>query len=554
MLMKSLKKQKLIIVLFTFLIFFGNFTQAWAKSLSISVDQIQLEMGDVVNLTLQADFQVYTQSPDLTALKKNFEVLGQQQSNNMSMVNGQVTSTTQWLIQMMPKRAGELKIPSFTIDGVSSTPLTLKVTQPTLKKGALKSSFLTVKLNTQQAYVQQQVIYTLRYYHLGQLITGTMRPPKFGNALVKPLKKQFAFQKRINGKLYEVIEWKYAFYPQTSGTLKLDPVAFEGRIHWQGRLRAVQNITQPMTLKVLPKPVSYPKNQVWLPASQVKLAEKGLSPLKTIHVGDSLTRQIALKVVGQLASQLPNLTFPEGAGYHVYADKTEQKDKVDVNRGNTAVRQYKMAIVPTQAGELTLPKVTLNWWDTKTNQLKTITLPAHQLKVLPAIQTTSLPALPKVQANHSVKNKQIIQKTEGAKKSFIWQMMTAILAVLLLIILIYVVKLKRKLAQISLSTVNLKATLATEQPTHLALDCQQLTSAKSFYQFLQTQWLQQPDLKAKCLQNKDFNQGYQALKSHLYKQTILPENVLESLCHYLKNQPNQKANQTLEHQLLPFYP
>jgi len=99
----------------------------FAKTLTVSADRQTIEMGDIITLSIQADFQTLGSQLDLDSLKDQFELLGRQQNNQISMINGQFSSNTQWQITLLAKQIGELIVPPLRIEGVESKPYKIKV-------------------------------------------------------------------------------------------------------------------------------------------------------------------------------------------------------------------------------------------------------------------------------------------------------------------------------------------------------------------------------------------------------------------------------------------
>lgn len=64
-------------------------------------------------------------------------------------------------------------------------------------------------------------------------------------------------------------------------------------------------------------------------------------------------------------------------GTKVYQDKT-QAGSADIERG-TAVHDFTYSVVPTAGGTLTPPEVTVNWFDTVTEEPRVATLPAETI-------------------------------------------------------------------------------------------------------------------------------------------------------------------------------
>ncbi len=360
-------------------------TLVWAQTMTVTTDRQTVELGDVVSLAIETDFQT-SNSLDLSAIETQFDILGTQRSNNLEYINGSFSSRTRWRVQILAKQVGELIIPSLQIENAKSQPLTLTVV-PIQKtdKDDLGPYFLESSLSKSEVRVQEEVIYTLRLYFLGS-VSGSIRPPDFGQTLSEPLKDQSVYGKSMNGKNYTVYEWVYALYPQKSGVLEIPGALFSGLIHYEGRQKGVSEIADQQTLTVLPEVTEFKQqsNNAWLPASDVLLSEQWLSSLDEIRVGDSLTRTLTLRAVGLKPSQLPSLTTLNSTDFKVYADPAAS-EQVVVRNGIQSQTQVKQAIIPTQAGELTLPEQRITWWNTTTKQIEVASIPARTLTVLPAI-------------------------------------------------------------------------------------------------------------------------------------------------------------------------
>ncbi len=410
---------------------------AWAQTLTVQTDRQTVELGDVISLNIQTDFQTGGKQLDLTVLEDQFDVLGKQQSNNIEFINGSFNSRTHWQIKMVAKHVGELIIPPLHIEDAKSQPLTITVL-PIKKasKGDLGPYFLKSSLSKNQVTVQEQVIYTLRLYFLGS-VSGNIRPPQFGQALSEPLKEQSVYGKKLNGKNYTVYEWVYALYPQKSGQLDIPGAQFSGLIQYQGRQKGVSEVTETQTLTVLPEVVEFKKQSKnpWLPASDLQFKEQWISPLDKVRVGDSLTRTLTLKVVGLKASQLPALTTANGPGFKVYADQPVSKQTI-VKSGLQSQIQVKQAIIPTQEGQLVLPEQTITWWNTKTQKIESSSVPARSITVLPALvaqmplinkgQVLNPDALKKQQAG-TVSVDQQINAMVSREAESIWQIISLLM-------------------------------------------------------------------------------------------------------------------------------
>ena len=362
---------------------------AFANSITVQTDRQNVEMGDIITLSIQTDFQAKGTALDLTKLKDQFDVINQQQSNQIQIINGNYSSFTQWRIQILPKQAGSLMIPPFEIDGIQSKPYPIKVSEAVYTDGNAPY-FLEAQTDKSKVHVQEQIIYTLRFYHKGSLISGNIRPPKFDDALVESLKEQSVFGKTINGQQYTVYEWQYAIFPQASGNLNIAGPSFTGLLHLRGKQKGVQALAKPTVIEVLAAekgPAPY-----WLPATEVTLTQEWQNIPKEIHVGDSLRRVITLDVTGLKASQLPTITTQNGSSYKVYADEAKTNQTLSA-KGVQSIKLISQAIVPTEAGTIQLPDETITWWNTKTQQFEQTVLTSKPLTVWPLNKdkTTQIP-------------------------------------------------------------------------------------------------------------------------------------------------------------------
>jgi len=95
-------------------------------ALHASVDNPQVATGDTVELTLTHDGQSHTE-PDLAALKQDFDIVSRSTSTSLQIVNGSASSSTQLVLSLAPKHAGQLTIPAITWDSDRSTPITVTV-------------------------------------------------------------------------------------------------------------------------------------------------------------------------------------------------------------------------------------------------------------------------------------------------------------------------------------------------------------------------------------------------------------------------------------------
>ena len=211
-----------------------------ADGLRAYVDRSTVYTGETVTLTLELSGDGAGQ-PDLRPLAQDFSVMSTSQGSEIRIINGQRSDTTRWQIVLQPLSTGELPIPSLSIGGRHSQPLTLKVRElpPDVAKRQAESLFIEMELGDvgTGVYVQQQIPLTVRLYTDLPIRDGTLSDPTPENAVVERLGKDRNYAGERNGHRYRVIERHYALFPERSGRLTIPPVEFRGSVPVENRNR-----------------------------------------------------------------------------------------------------------------------------------------------------------------------------------------------------------------------------------------------------------------------------------------------------------------------------
>ncbi|AHF02147.1 hypothetical protein THIAE_10570 [Thiomicrospira aerophila AL3] len=372
-----------LILLLSFMLMPMLATANWSdRTLSAELEAAKVNQGEIVNLKVLANFQTTTRGPDFSVLMDDFEILSRQASSQLRVINGQPTGTTLWEVALMPRRTGVITIPAFSVENVTSEALSVEVLETRAATADYRVTFMTAEVSTETPYVQQEVLYTLRLYYLGSLRRGSVDMPVFNDFLSERLVNQNQFETLVDDRLYRVIEWVYALYPQKSGELTITPKNFEGALLRQRQIEVFQSRSNGLTLQVKPIPASFPADATWLPARQVQL-KQDWQITGAFNVGDTLSRRITLEAVGLQASQLPDPVFKEQEGFRVYADPIGQNQHSG-QQGISSGKQQNFTAVFQQAGDIELSEITLPWWNTTTDSLEIARLNARTITVLPA--------------------------------------------------------------------------------------------------------------------------------------------------------------------------
>ena len=367
--------------------------QAQAQpTLQASVDRTRLHAGETLELTLESQDVTQFGKPDLRALESDFEVRGTRQLNSLHTLDGETRASTRWIITLLPRRSGNLRIAPLHLGQSQSQAIELQVLQADVSRPESAAEvFIEATLDRQEVYVQAQAVLTLRIYHSVPLYDdSSLSPLQLDNAKVEPLGESRIYEKEINGVRHGVIETRYALYPQQSGSLDIPALTFTATAADSGEQpagtprvgRQVQVSSLAQHLGVRPVPSAWPAGQPWLPARSLSL-EEHWSPEpngQPTQIGDSLTRSITLRAEGLSSPQLPQLPATEIHGLRRYPDQPLLRNEIS-ERGMTANREEREALVPTHSGDLALPALDITWWNTREDHLEHSSLPARTLTV-----------------------------------------------------------------------------------------------------------------------------------------------------------------------------
>lgn len=430
---------------------------AWAATdgLEVQLEKSRVREGEAVRLAVRQSGSALPVEPDWTPLDADFDVLDARSSTRISVVNGVSDRRHDWVLTLRPRRSGTLTIPALEAGGLRSRPIDLEVmarasagseapAEPEADpeeaaRAELRPLFVEMEVDDSEPYVHGSVRLSVRLHAAESILEGGLSDPRIEGALVRRMGEDRQSVREVDGHPYRVVEREYAVAPQRSGTLRIEPVVFEGlvrdetadprarrprgslldQLFGSGRLpdpfadafladafgdtmggsllsrlsgstRPVRAASAPLELAVRPRPDTA-TGAWWLPARRVELLESWESEPPLFRVGEPVRRHVILRADGLAADQLPPLAIPEPDGLSQYREPA--KDDTRVNEaGLQAQRAVETVLIPTRAGELELPAVEVSWWDTTADRARTARLPARSIQVLPGTDAPQLTA------------------------------------------------------------------------------------------------------------------------------------------------------------------
>ncbi len=410
-----------------------------APSLRASVDRQTLAENESLNLVITLDGHSNDQI-DTRQLSHQFEILNQQRSSRQSIINGQVSASTQWSYSLLPKEAGALVIPSFEYRGSYSDAIPITVHKQTHQQATAgnRDVFLQASVDKQQVYVQQQVLLTLRLYYNIDLDNYEAEPLALADSLLTPL-KEHSFRTRYQGEDYQVLELLYAIHPQASGTLQIPAQRWRLRKTARNLFGSRSNNqfiivnSEAITIEVDPTPAHY-QGKHWLPATEVTLEGQWLNSIIQARVGEPVNYQLRLSAQGLQGSQLPEIKLPDNEHISLYQEPSRSED-AQSEHGIVGTRTHNFALIPQKPGTLELPEITLHWWNTETQQQALIRLGPQTLVVAPSQLNDPLSHPRAADASTPASNGGAVAQTDTLTADnrhyvLVWQLISAVLALL----------------------------------------------------------------------------------------------------------------------------
>lgn len=362
-----------------------------AKGLTASVDRNQLGLGEQLELTVTLT-DIKGQRPDTSDLLQDFSIDRQSQRSNYQLINGVLDQEASWIFTLSPNRKGQLTIPAFKVDRFSSDPIVITVTDMPVAQSTSDDVLMEVAVSPASPYVQSQVAYIQRLYFSRPLVDrAAISRPKLskGDADIEFWGASDPRYVTHKGRPYQLIERYYIVYPRKVGVLEFEPSAFNGslassqqRNFQMNRYRngtKVSAYSEKASLMIRDKPTSY-ASEHWLPATEVTVSMNLSQQPETLKAGEPLTVTIALLAEGLKAEVLPEVKLDLPAGVKSYPEKpTFRTDKAA--NGFVGQRQEKVVLIANQAGEYSIPAVSIPWWSVVEDKQKVAMLDAVVLKV-----------------------------------------------------------------------------------------------------------------------------------------------------------------------------
>ena len=385
--MRALLQSTLIVFLLTLLL--STAAYADVNSLEATIDRNPVMLDEAIRLTVTADGSADRDAFDSSPLLKDFVVGRTSVSSQTSIVNFDTKRTTVWTTTLFPRKEGTFTIPSLTIEGKSTKPIQVEVIPVQEQSNVARDYFVTTDIDVKEAYLNQQLLYTVKLFLSSNIERGSLQAPEMQNAEITQLGEDKQYTDIVNGRRYQIIERQFAVVPQASGEFTLRGPIFTGevmaantnqRFGFFNRTQQINRVGPDITVNIKPIPqgIDYP----WLPSEMVRVDEEWPQG-DSFVAGEPVTRIVTLTALGVVEEQLPDIPEFYPPNFKLYPDQSNTTT-VEKDQSLISQRQTSLAIIPTQPGNFVLPEITIPWFNTLTQQTEYATIPARSITVAPA--------------------------------------------------------------------------------------------------------------------------------------------------------------------------
>jgi hypothetical protein len=351
-----------------------------------------------VRLTIEVEGE-QEMSPDLTPLQQDFEILGRSTQQSISVINGEMNAKRSLVLTLLPLRRGSLTIPAIQVGEETTQPLTLKVEDQPQVEGeeATEQALIELSLNKQSAYLEEQILLTIKLYQAKGVRGESLELPEPSLADTQMnLIHEDRYSNRKDGMDYRVVERVYALFARQTGTLTLADARFRGYSGGsqdpfsaffgngfqanQPSRRIIRAESNQVSIEILPIPNKF-TGERWLPAKNLQIVENGIDNDMAL-AGSPITRRVMIIADGVMSSHLPSLEQAMPDGLKLYPESPNLNDKPN-RSGISSSLQQSLTLIATDPGSYTLPPIEIPWWNTETKQQEVARLPAREISFMP---------------------------------------------------------------------------------------------------------------------------------------------------------------------------
>lgn len=434
-----------------------------AASFYASVSKNKVVKNEVFQLRVVSDEKLSSDDIDFTVLNSDFLLGRPSFGSSVNIINGTRSNKSEWTISLAATHIGIVTIPSFELNGQKTQPIAIQVAQDEQTPAVKDLVEVQTQLSTSELYPNESALLKARLIIKAdprRLQNPTVSPPAVEGLELKAASEANQYQTVLDGVEVTIVDQDFRITAKEAGSYQLREPVFKGTIVYGSnygggtRLLPIETKAKSYTITVNAKPADY--QGIWLPTDKLLLTQKWTDAqgntisgesYKT-QVGESITREVNLQVSGLTQDQLPNIKVNYPTSLSIY----DEKPQFTTLENGDVVMTVKQVLIPRQSGDIALPEISIDWWNTVNKQQQASKIPGLTLNVTP--NDTPLVATPTpVQSATKV-------ETITVKDAGFWPYLTALFATLWMITGMFAWRLKHSLA--AKQTTNYATSISSE--------------------------------------------------------------------------------------------
>ncbi len=404
---------------FLFLFFWAGVAHA-EISVRADIDYSTMTLED------EAQIQVVVSGGNATApVAPNvpgLDIVQTGKSSQFSFINGKMSSNATYMYTVVADDPGQYEIPGFIVysDGKEYQSNALKLTisapqthssqNPVLtpqnqqkgvpdpqdpqvgqiqrqqNAGQAAPFWIATNVSKTNPYVSEQILYHFKFFSRVNVNNERMELPDFHDFYAQMVGTERRGREVVSGVAYATVEVVYALTPLKAGRIQIDktvlPLTYREQTAgpgWDpffGGKVVRKNLTaEAIAIDVQPLPEPRPADFTNL-VGQFQL--RADLPARDVKLGDSLTLTIEVAGTGNVTdARLPDWSID---GVKIYQNKP-LVDAHTEDDGVHGVASFQVALVPTTAGEVRIPDLTLSTFDPAQGRYVAHVIPGATLTV-----------------------------------------------------------------------------------------------------------------------------------------------------------------------------
>lgn len=376
---------------------------AYAENVTVtaSLDRNPITLEDQAVLTLSvsgADNAAVPVLPDLP----DFNVASSGRATRVSIVNGAMSSQTDYHFVLQPRKTGDFTIGAAIVQykgkTYGSSPLIIHVTKSGGTAGGGRDVFITTEVDRSAPYVGEQILFRLKFFRRINVANASLEDLSFNGFQAADAGKETVYAKVVDGISYQVTEIRKLLMPSRAGNITIPAAVLQCQVPVEGSQRTRNHTyedffnfgiqktvakvlrSQPLHLQVrsLPqegKPAAF-SGMVGVFRITAELDKTN------IKKGESVTLTIKLSGRGDLTGA-PRPTIQGLEQFKTYDDQPVTSKNI-VNERVVSEKIFKTALVPLYAGDLKSTEVSFWYFDPDAGKYQRTTAVVPGFHVSPA--------------------------------------------------------------------------------------------------------------------------------------------------------------------------